>query len=363
MTALAQEHNAINLAQGFPDFDCDDKLKDLAYRYMRLGKNQYAPMRGVPSLLDTIADKIYKLYDHSVQSQKEITITAGATQAIFTAIGCTIKPGDEVIVIEPAYDSYIPAIHAFGAKAVPYAMTGPQFVIDWSKINSLCNKHTRLIIINNPHNPSAQVLSADDLDQLWQIIKDKKIYILSDEVYEHILFDNKNHQSILGHPNLYQRSFITCSFGKLFHNTGWKIGYCVAPPTLTKRFRQLHQFMVFSVNTPIQYAIADYLSDPQVYLNLSSFFEKKRDYFLDKMKNGRFRFLHSSGSYFILSDYSAISQKKDIEFAKWLTIEKKVAAIPLSPFYTGGTDQRLIRFCFAKSDEVLDKAAERLVQL
>lgn len=363
MSALAHEHNAINLAQGFPNFDCDEYLKDLVYQYMKAGKNQYALMRGVPKLLDQIGIKIKNLYGILLDAQEEITITAGATQAIFTVIATLIRPGDEVIIIEPAYDSYAPSIQSFGGIVIPYRLPAPHFNIDWDAIESLCTPSTKLIIINTPHNPTGTQLTATDLQALWQIIKKRAMYVLSDEVYEHIVFDGQKHHSVVEHPALFSRSFAVFSFGKLFHNTGWKIGYCMAPKTLTREFRKLHQFNVFSVHAPTQYAIADYLTDPNTYLQLTQVFQQKRDYFLEKLKASRFKPLPAVGSYFILVDYTAISDLSDKAFAKWMTIHKGVASIPISPFYSDPPEHKLIRLCFAKTKDVLTKSAERLCKI
>jgi methionine aminotransferase len=361
MSALAHEQGAINLAQGFPNFDCDPVLKALVSKFMEGGKNQYAPMAGVKELMSQLASKVNFLYDRKIDPEKEITITAGATQGIFTAIGAMVSPGDEVIVFEPAYDSYIPSILTFGGIPVPVTLSAPDFKVDWLYVESLINNKTRLIIINTPHNPGARVLSKRDLDQLTDLVERYAIYVLSDEVYEHLIYDHLEHHSVIRYPRLYERSFAVYSFGKIFHNTGWKTGYCLAPPALTEEFRKVHQFNVFSVHTPTQYAIAEYLKNPDVYMDLSAFFQEKRDRFISLMKGSAFQFLPSEGSYFILGDYSRISKAYDMEFAQWLTREIKVGVIPISPFYSAPpADQRVVRFCFAKTDDILEEASERL---
>jgi methionine aminotransferase len=360
MSALAQEHKAINLAQGFPDFDTSSKLTDLVYQYMRSGHNQYAPMPGLPALRTRIAEKIALLYGVTVDPGSEITITAGATQGLFTAIGTFISPGDEVILLEPAYDSYRPSVEVFGGKAVIYELSFPDYRVDWTALQQLISPKTRMIIVNTPHNPTGSLFSTADMQALAQLTSGTNILVLSDEVYEHLVFDGLRHESVLRYPELRERSLAVYSFGKTFHNTGWKIGYCVAPPALTAEFRKVHQFNVFSVNTPMQYALADFLADPSEYLGLPDFYQRKRDFFLNITEGNRLRPLPCYGSYFQLFDYSAISDEPDEVFACRLTTEFGVAAIPVSVFYSGKKDHRVIRLCFAKKEETLEKAGEKL---
>ena len=360
MSNLAGQHNAINLSQGFPGFDCDDKLKDLVSFYMAKGMNQYAPMRGASSLNHVIAEKIGSLYNMDVDPLEQITITAGATQAIFTVLGSLVQPGDEVICLDPAYDSYRPSIRAFGGIPVSYKMKKPDYKVDWEEVRALCNSRTRAIIINSPHNPTGKVFTSDDLHALQDIILDKGLYLLSDEVYEHIIFDGLKHESVFSYPELFERSFIVYSFGKTFHVTGWKIGYCVAPAELSKEFRKIHQFNVFSVNHPTQLAISEYLKSPDHYLSLPSLFQKKRDAFESAMTSSRFKPIRCSGTYFQLYDYSEISDENDREFAAHVTREFGVASIPISVFYEDRHDDRILRFCFAKNDDVLAEAAQKL---
>lgn len=360
MSALAQEHKAINLAQGFPDFPASDRLTDLVYQYMRSGHNQYAPMPGLLALRTRIAEKIALLYGVSVDPVSEITITAGATQGLFTAIAAFISPGDEVILLEPAYDSYRPSVEVCGGKAVIYELSFPDYRVDWSALEQLISPKTRMIIINTPHNPAGSLLRDTDLQQLVQLTAGTDILVLSDEVYEHLVFDGLQHESVLRYPELRERSLAVYSFGKTFHNTGWKIGYCVAPPALTAEFRKVHQFNVFSVNTPIQYALADFLADPSEYLGLAAFYQRKRDFFLEVTAGSRLRPLPCCGSYFQVFDYSAISDEPDEAFARRLTIEHGVAAIPVSVFYSSKRDDRVIRLCFAKKEETLEDAGAKL---
>ena len=363
MSSLARQENAINLSQGFPNFDCDPILIDLVRKNMVNGNNQYAPMPGIAALREIIAQKIDSLYNANIDHNEEITITAGATQAIFNSIQTVVQPGDEVIVIEPAYDSYIPAIKLCGGKPVPYQMKAPDFKVDWQELGKLISDRTRMLVINNPHNPTATKLNTQDLDALDTLLKGKDIYLLSDEVYEHLVYDGDEHSSILSYPELYKRSFITYSFGKTFHATGWKLGYLVAPPNLTKEFRKIHQFTVFSVNTPIQHALAEYMQNPKTYLGLSTFYQQKRDLFLDAMKDSALRPLPSQGTYYALFDYSAVSQINELDFAQNLTRTHKVATIPVSAFYTEKLENRVIRICFAKKEDTLLEAASRLSSL
>ena len=356
---MARRHDAINLAQGFPDFDCDPQLKTLVKKYMDAGKNQYAPMAGVPILRERLADKIRTLYGTHLDPAREITITAGATQAIFTAIGAVVREGDEVIILEPAYDSYKPSIEAFGGTAVPVNLAAPDFGIPWDTVRTRITSKTKLIIINSPHNPGCRLIGKEDLDILHSIAEAHNLLIISDEVYEHLVYDGEAHCSVIGHP-CFSRAFVTFSFGKIFHNTGWKMGYCAAPQLLMEEFRKIHQFNVFSVNTPTQYAIAEYLQEPDVYLSLGPFFQDKRDLFLELMRESGFEMLKSEGSYFVLADYSRLSSKDDMAFSEELTKIHKVGVIPISPFYSNPPDQKVIRFCFAKTDSVLIEAATRM---
>jgi methionine transaminase len=359
MSGLATEHNAINLSQGFPNFECSPRLQSLIYDYMQRGFNQYAPMAGVPVLRERLAAKMNKLYTAKVNAD-EITLTAGGTQALFTAITAFVHPGDEVILIEPAYDSYRPAIELSGGIPIIYELQSPDYQIDWSLFAQLITPKTRMIMFNTPHNPTGKVWSEDDIQQLAALVRDTDILILSDEVYEHLIYDKVAHQSVLRYPELWERSMMVYSFGKTFHATGWKMGYIVAPPHLTTEFRKVHQFNVFSVNTPIQYAIAEFLENEEEYLSLPSFYQQKRDFLIEKMTNSRFKPLHCEGTYFQLFDYSAISDEKDSDFAKRLTIENGVATIPVSAFYSSGRDEKVIRICFAKTDETLINAARLL---
>jgi methionine aminotransferase len=363
MTALANQHGAINLAQGFPDFMSSAKLIELVHQYMKKGMNQYAPMAGLMSLRERIAEKVLDLYKIEFNPEKEITITAGATQAIYTSIAATIHEGDEVILFEPAYDSYIPAIKIHGGIPKPVELKGPDYAIDWNMVKKKITNRTKMIMINSPHNPTGTVLTKNDLIQLEKITADRDIIILSDEVYEHIIFDGQKHESILHYPKLCEKSIVIFSFGKTYHNTGWKIGYALAPEPIMKEFRNVHQFEIFSVNTPIQYALSDFILNKDEYLNVHNFYQQKRDLFCNLIKDSRFKFTPSAGTYFQLLDYSAITDKNDIEFADEITIEHKVASIPLSPFYSKAPDDHFLRFCFAKKDETLQKAAEILCRI
>ncbi len=363
MTALANQHGAINLAQGFPDFLSSVKLIENVYAAMRRGNNQYAPMPGVLSLREKIAEKVATIYGRNYSPESEITITAGATQAIYTSITAIIREGEEVIIFEPAYDSYAPAIRLSGGIPVPVELHAPDYKIDWEIVKKSVSQRTRMIMLNTPHNPTGSVLSKDDMLQLEKIVAGKDIFILSDEVYEHIIFDKKRHESVLYFPNLCERSIVIFSFGKTYHNTGWKIGYILAPEYITKEIRAVHQFEVFSVNTPIQHALAEFMQDPNEYLKVQAFYEQKRNLFNNLMKGSRFKIKPASGTYFQLADYSEISDKSDMEFAEELCIQHKVAAIPLSPFYRQGSNDKILRFCFAKQDETLEKAASILCKI
>jgi methionine aminotransferase len=360
MTHLAHQHGAINLSQGFPDFDTHRELRDLVAKYLHAGHNQYAPMPGVAALREAIAVKTRMIYGADYDPETEITITTGGTQAIYAAVTATVHPGDEVILIEPAYDCYAPIVRLNGGVPVYCALDFPSYRIDWSVFKSRLNAKTRLIILNFPHNPSGAVLSPEDLETLAEILRSTSALILSDEVYEHIVFDGLSHQSMSRHPELSRRSFVVNSFAKTYHTTGWKVGYCLAPRTLSDEFRKIHQYMVFAVNTPIQHAYAEFLQDPQRYLGLSSFYQSKRDGFLDLIRGSRFRPLPCCGTYYQLLDYRAISDETELQFAKRLTTQYGVAAIPPSVFYHGGDDHKVLRFCFAKKEATLAAAAERL---
>ncbi|MEL6865947.1 MAG: methionine aminotransferase [Bacteroidota bacterium] len=363
MSKLAQEHKAINLSQGFPNFDCSPRLQALVSQAMTSGYNQYAPMAGLMSLREQLAQKIERLYDCPIDPEREITITAGATQAIFTVIAAFIHPGDEVILIEPAYDSYGPSVELCGGIVRPYELAAPDYQVNWEALGAMVNERTRMIIINSPHNPSGMAFSASDMQALEQLCRDTNILVLSDEVYEHLIYDGVAHQSILRFPNLRDRALATYSFGKTFHSTGWKLGYCVAPAPLMKEFRKVHQFNVFSVNTPMQHAIAAYLKDPETYLSLAYFYQEKRDFFLSAIEPSRFKPISCTGTYFHLMDYSAISDEPDTVFAQRLTKEYGVAVIPPSAFYASGRDEKMVRVCFAKTEEVLAKAGEVLCRV
>jgi len=363
MSSLASEHNALNLSQGFPNFESDLKLIDLVNNAMVNGKNQYAPMPGILSLREEIAVKMNNLYGISYNPETEITITAGATQAIFTVIAATVKKDDEVIIFKPAYDCYEPTIELFGGKTISVQLNPEEFSIDWQFVKSLISDKTKIIIINTPHNPSGRVLSKNDMLQLEALLKNTNILLLSDEVYEHIIFDGEQHQSAALFPALTERTFITASFGKTFHNTGWKVGYCIAPKELMAEFRKVHQFNVFSVNHPTQVALAEYLKTPNNYLELSGFYQQKRDLFLSLIRNSRFEFSPSKGTYFQLLNFKNITTESDYDFAIRLTKEQKIAGIPISVFNENKFDSKVLRFCFAKTDETIKKAAEILCKI
>jgi methionine aminotransferase len=360
MTALANESNAINLSQGFPDFEADPELTGLVYKYMRNGFNQYAPMQGVMLLRERIAEKTLKLYNADYDPLTEITVTSGATEALFAAIMSVVKKGDEVIVFEPAFDSYVPAILLSGGIPKYIKMRPPGYNIDWDEVKDAMSKKTKLMILNSPHNPTGSVLLKDDLISLNKIICNTGTLIVSDEVYEHIIFDGIPHESITKHPELAARSFVISSFGKTYHTTGWKVGYCLAPKNLSAEFQKVHQFLTFATNTPVQHAYAEFLLNEQTYLSLPAFYQEKRDRFLSLIKNSRFKPVPCRGTYFQLLDYSQISNEPDTHFAKRLTVEYGVAAIPPSVFYHRNDDHKALRFCFAKKDETLEKAAEKL---
>ncbi len=362
MSKMAVEHNALNLSQGFPDFNCSDELLSLLNNFQQKGFNQYAPMPGVPVLRNVISDTIKKVYERNYNPETEITITSGATQAIYTAVSCILNKGDEAIVFDPAYDCYAPDIEANGGIPIRIPLK-KDFSYNWDEIRKNVNDKTKLMIFNSPHNPSGSLIQKEDIDQLIELVKGTDILLISDEVYEFIVFDNEKHHSFTLYDELYKRSFVISSFGKTFHTTGWKLGYCSAPDYLMKEFRKLHQFVVFSSNTPIQYAYAEYLKDEKNYLNLSDFYQKKKDLFAAEMKKSNFKVLPCKGTYFQLLDYSDISDKNDMEFTEYLTKEVGIATIPLSPFYKNGSDEKVIRVCFAKKDEVMVKAAKTLSKL
>ena len=363
MSALAAEHKAVNLGQGFPDFECAPELVNAVTAAMQAGHNQYPPMPGVPALREAVARKIEALHGRAYNPNTEITITAGATQAIITAILAIVHEGDEVIVLDPCYDSYVPNIELAGGKAVRVPLTPGTFRPDFAKISAAITPRTRAIIINSPHNPSATIWTAEEMRQLEDLLAPTDILLISDEVYEHMVFDGAEHESAARFPGLAARAFIVSSFGKTFHVTGWKVGTVAAPAALTAEFRKVHQFNVFTVNTPVQHGLAAYLQDPTPYLQLPAFYQAKRDLFREGLAGSRFKLLPSTGSYFQCVDISAISDLNEADFCQWLTREVGVAAIPLSAFYGDGFDQRVVRFCFAKKDETLRAALERLRKL
>ena len=364
MSQLAAEHKAVNLGQGFPDFEPPQALRDAVTRAMADGRNQYAPGIGLASLREEIARKTQRLYGHAVNPDSEITVTSGATEAIFAAIAAMVRQGEEVIVFDPAYDCYEPAIDLQGARAVHIALTQPDFSIDWQRVRDAITPRTRMILINSPHNPSGAVLSAADLDALADLVRDTDIVVLSDEVYEHIVFDGAAHQSVLRHPELAARSVVVSSFGKTYHCTGWKVGYAVAPAALSHEFRKVHQYVTFCTFHPAQVAFAEFMaSTPEHYLELPAFYQAKRDRFRALLAPSRFKLLDVPGGYFQLVDYSAIRDEDDLAFCQWLVREGGVAAIPLTPFCATPPGTRLARLCFAKSDATMEAAAERLCRL
>ncbi len=370
MSRMAVEHNAINLAQGFPDWNCNDELLELVHHFQKKGFNQYAPMQGVVNLRKAISEKIEKLYGRYYDFEKEITVTAGATQALYTAITSVVKTGDEVILFEPAYDSYVPDILSNGGIPIYIPLNTNDYSYDWELVRRKISDKTRLIIINSPHNPTGSLVTDNDMKELETITKGTDILIVSDEVYEHITFNGKRHLSLAGSEELAKRTFVISSFGKTYHTTGWKMGYCAAPEYLSKEFRKMHQFIVFSVNTPIQYAYAEFMKQEERYLSLGNFYQHKRDVFIDAMRNSkpaspasRLKIKNCDGTYFQLLDYFTISDKHDLEFSEYLTKEIGVAVIPLSPFYEDRKSRSLVRICFAKSDDVLREAAKKLSEL
>lgn len=362
MSALAAEHHAVNLGQGFPDFPMNEELTGLVAAAMKNGFNQYSPMPGWPALREAIAEKIHYLYGNTVSPDTEITITPGGTYAIYSALTAILHPGDEVILFEPAYDSYIPNIEINGAKAVPINLVYPEYKIDWAAVRAAVNERTRCIMINTPHNPTGAVIGPEDIAELRSIVKDTNIFILSDEVYEHLIYDGMPHQSILRYPDLLERSFVCFSFGKVYNCTGWKLGYCVAPAPLMKEFRKVHQFNCFSCFTPAQVALAEFLKNRDAYLGLSAFMQEKRDYFIQLMSATRFTLQPSGGSYFICGTYERISDEGDKELAVRLTKEAGIATIPVSSFYHNGKDDKVLRFCFSKKKETLEAAVEKLMK-
>lgn len=360
MSRMAAELGAINLSQGFPDFDCDPELVETVARHMRAGRNQYAPMQGILPLREAIAAKYEHYYGRHYDPDTEITVTSGGTEAIFDAVAAVVRAGDEVIVLEPCYDSYVPAIELSGGMPVVISMQPPDYAIDWDAVRAAVTPATRMLIINSPHNPTGSVLSERDISELTRTVDGTGILIVSDEVYEHIIFDGLRHESMARHDPLASRSFIVGSFGKTYHTTGWKVGYTVAPAALTTEFRKVHQFVTFSTNTPVQYALAEFLASRRGLDELSPFYEAKRDLFLQLMSGSRFRPLPSRGSYFQLMDYADISQEDDVAFAVRMTREHGVASIPTSPFLYRASAPKVVRFCFAKKDETLREAAARI---
>ncbi len=363
MSSLAVEHNAINLGQGFPDYPMSEELISLVNQHMKAGHNQYVHMNGLPALRNVIAEKIFGLYQQQINADTEITVTPGGTYAIYTALTAVLQPGDEVIVFEPAYDSYIPNVEINGAVPVLIPLTYPDYKIDWNEVRKRISAKTKMVMLNSPHNPTGAILSKEDIFQLQQIVKDTNIFILSDEVYEHLIFDDMQHESMLRYPDLLERSFVCFSFGKVYHCTGWKLGYCIAPEALTKEFRKVHQFNCFSCNSPMQFALADFLQYKESYLTLGNFLQKKRDYFMNLMKQTNFKPLPSHGSYFQLYSYEGMSDESEKDLAIRLTKDFGVATIPTSAFYKNGKDDKVLRFCFAKKESTLEEAVNRLLKL
>ena len=363
MSALAAEHGAVNLGQGFPDFECDPALVRCVTEAMEQGHNQYPPMAGLPALRQAVADKVRALYGRAYDPAGEITITAGATQAILTAVLCCVHPGDEVIVLEPCYDSYVPNIELAGGRVVRVALTPGSFRPDFAKIEAAIGPKTRAIIVNSPHNPGAAVWSRAEMQRLADLLAGTEVLLISDEVYEHMVYDGAPHVSAASIPELAARAFVVSSFGKTYHVTGWKVGYVAAPAALTAEFRKVHQFNVFTVNTPVQHGLAHYMADPRPYVELPAFYQRKRDLFRAGLERSRLRALPCQGTYFQTVDYSAVSDLPEADFCQWLTREVGVAAVPLSAFYEGGYEQGIARLCFAKRDETLALALERLARL
>ena len=364
MSKMAQDYGAINLSQGFPDFDCPTRLKELVVQHLNDCKNQYPPMAGIPALRQQIANKVQDYYDYDANPETEITITSGATEALFDAVHAVVTAGDEVIVFDPAYDSYEPAVQLAGGKTIHVPLMLPDYSIDWDRLEQAINSRTRLIIINSPNNPCGSILNTSDHDKLAALIRDHDILILSDEVYEHMVFDSVKHESVLAHSELSAKSFVVFSFGKTYHATGWKLAYCVAPEALTKEFRKIHQYVTFTTSSFVQYAIADFMAEcPEHTRELPGFYEEKRNIFCKLITPSRLKFTPSKGTYFQLVDYSEISDKDDVEFANYLTQEKGLAAIPLAPFYQAPPATKIVRFCFCKDDSTLQQAAKILCEL
>ncbi|HHP7234440.1 MAG TPA: methionine aminotransferase [Desulfobacterales bacterium] len=363
MTQLANQHKACNLSQGFPDFDVHPELIELVEKFMHSGCNQYAPMPGVDLLRTRISEKIAGIYGARTDPESEITVTSGATEALFAAVTAVVHPGDEVILFEPAYDAYQPIVELNGGRPVFLKLSYSDYGIDWDEVADTVTEKTRLIILNSPHNPTGRVLKETDISALTQIVSGGNFFILSDEVYEHIIFDGLRHHSMLRHPELAARSFVVSSFGKTYHATGWKIGYCVAPSEMTREIRRIHQFLTFASWTPVQHAYAEFLQQKSIYLTLCDFYQERRDRFRSLIAPSRFRPLPCEGTYFMMLDYSDISEAADVDFARQLTIEHGVAAIPPSAFYRGGDDHRVLRFCFAKKDDTLETAARILCRI
>lgn len=360
MSGLANQAGAINLSQGFPNYNPSERLQRLVYEHIQKGANQYAPMPGLPLLRERIAEKMGRLYGYTPDPDTEITITAGGTQGIFCAIAAFVHPGDEVILIEPCYDSYRPSVETMGGVAVPYTLSAPDYRIDWAALGQLITPRTRMICINTPNNPTGAILRESDMLALAQLLKNTDVLVMSDEVYEHLIYDGEPHASALRYADLYERSLCVYSFGKTYHNTGWKTGYCIAPPELMREFRKVHQFNVFCANHPMQAAFADFMAEPAEYLGLPAFYQQKRDFFQQAMARTRFKPLSCSGTYFQLYDYSDISGEPDMDFCKRLTTGFGVAAIPVSAFYANAKDEKVIRFCFAKTEDLLEKAGKLL---
>lgn len=360
MSKLATDSGAINLSQGFPGFSCDPNLLDLVTKYMKKGFNQYAPMSGVPILKQRLAEKTKLVYGVEYHAEDEVTIVSGATEAIFSAVTAVVREGDEVILLEPAYDSYAPAVILNGGIPIYIPLSLPDFSIDWEKVKSAINPKTRMIMVNTPHNPTGYVWSQVDVNMLATLIQDTDIYVVSDEVYEHIFFDGRTHISLMTHPVLKEKTFVCGSFGKTFHVTGWKIGYCLAPKSLTEEFRKIHQFVTFSTPTPLQYALAEYLEESAHYLSIPDFYQKKRDLFCEGLRETPFKFQPAQGSFFQLVSYGHLSQESDFDLAVRLTKEIGVASIPISVFFNEKTDHKILRFCFAKEDSELEKALDKL---
>lgn len=363
MSKMAADHGAINLSQGFPDFQIDEKIIELVYKYMREGYNQYAPMPGMPALKQVIAEVILRTYAHTIDADTEVTITPGATEAIFSAVAACISAGDEVILFDPSYDSYNPAIRLNGGIPVHINMSFPSYTVDWDLVRNKITPRTRMIMINTPHNPSGAVWSEADMKQLERLAVEHNLLVISDEVYERLIYDGIAHQSVLRYPELASRSMAVFSFGKTFHATGWKVGYVVAPEYLTKEIRRAHQFITFSVNTPVQLALAEYMQTPVHYESLGAFYQHKRDFFLEQIKGSSFEPLPSKGSYFQMVSYKEMSSRPDVELAEEITKKFKVASIPASVFYQDRTDNKVLRFCFAKKEETLEKAGAILRKL